>query len=177
VQISGTVVDGKTQMPIRAPRVVIKREEDGAEVASVPTGEQGRFAYTDDLNKNLGQPLVLCVDHIGYRSYESKHRADRDLVGIRVELTQQEGVATQPPRMSPLEGKRPIQRVLIIALVVGLVITLVLQSVLYYGLTHNEPEGLFSVDHLIPLSGLTLAVTSGLAMALVAVGLTHRKNL
>jgi hypothetical protein len=95
MQISGTVIDGKTHRHIEGARVVITREEDNAEVARLQTGRQGRIALSDDLDKYLGQQLVFSVRHRGYKPFERVYQADRD-IEVRLNLTPQEEEVFSP---------------------------------------------------------------------------------
>jgi hypothetical protein len=88
VQISGTVIDGKTHRPVEEARVVITREEDGKEIASKVISRQGRITF-DVLDEYRGQQLVLSVRHRGYRPYERVYQADHD-IEVRFRLTPQE---------------------------------------------------------------------------------------
>ncbi len=78
MQISGLVVDARTNTPIEDARVTITCETGGGEIAGLLTSRQGRFSFSDVLDERLGEQLVFEVEFPGYRAHRCMRRAERD---------------------------------------------------------------------------------------------------
>lgn len=93
MQITGLIMDAATKTPMDAARVTITREGGGDEIASLSTGDDGRFVFDDDLNEYLGQQLAFTVERRGYRQHRSVHMAERGLT-ITIQMSR---AAKEPP--------------------------------------------------------------------------------
>jgi len=100
VQITGLIVDAATKTPMDAARVTITREGGGDEIASLATGDDGRFVFDDDLNEYLGQQLAFTAEHRGYRPHRSVHMAERGLT-ITIQMSRAAPERTPPVAAGP----------------------------------------------------------------------------